>query len=110
MRRRVSHAFMAVCLAGAVVGATQAQAEAAKPWESACILKYLDPNGDGFLSIRTGPGTQYREIARVRNGDSMPVDMRKCQGKWCFAESAFTNNRRTDLQGWFHTGWCEMIP
>ncbi|MEQ6250019.1 hypothetical protein ABMC89_14085 [Sulfitobacter sp. HNIBRBA3233] len=85
-------------------------AQAAEPWEAACIMTHLDPNGDGFLSIRTGPGSQYREIARVRNGDSMPIDTRKCQGKWCFAESASINGRRTDLTGWFHTGWCQMIP
>ena len=30
----------------------------------------LDPNGDGFLSVRSGPGgPQFREIDRLYNGD-----------------------------------------
>ena len=28
----------------------------------------LDPDGDGFLAVRTGPGTGFRMIARLTNG------------------------------------------
>lgn len=28
----------------------------------------LDPRGDGFLAVRTGPGTRHREIDRIYNG------------------------------------------
>jgi hypothetical protein len=99
-----------VALAIPVGAPTAAGAQAAEPWEAACIVRYLDPNGDGFLSIRQGPGSGYREILRVRNGDSMPIDTRKCRGKWCLAESIRTNGRRLNQQGWFYTAWCEMIP
>jgi hypothetical protein len=103
---------LAFCLAAAIAatGAADLHAQAAEPWEAACIMRHLDPNGDGFLSIRTGPGTQYPEIARVVNGDSMPMDTRKCRGQWCYAESIHMNGQRRNMQGWFHTGWCEMIP
>ena len=92
------------------VAATDAHAQAAEPWEAACIMRHLDPNGDGFLSIRSGPGSNYSEILRVRNGDSMPIDTRKCRGKWCYAESINKDGRRLQQTGWVHTGWCEMIP
>ncbi|ETX14731.1 hypothetical protein OCH239_20415 [Roseivivax halodurans JCM 10272] len=94
----------------ATLGADAAQAQAAEPWEAACIMRHLDPNGDGFLSVRAGPGSQHREILRVRNGDSMPIDTRKCQGDWCYAESINKDGQRLNQTGWFHTGWCEMIP
>ena len=97
-------------LAAATLAPASVMAQAAEPWEAACIMRHLDPNGDGFLSIRSGPGSGHPEILRVRNGDSMPIDTRKCQGKWCFAESIHKNGQRLNQTGWFHTGWCEMIP
>ncbi|MGK7653768.1 hypothetical protein ACSQ76_15525 [Roseovarius sp. B08] len=102
--------FVACGLAVTTLTPADAQAQAAEPWEAACIMRHLDPNGDGFLSIRSGPGSGHPEILRVRNGDSMPIDTRKCQGKWCFAESIHKDGRRLNQTGWFHTGWCEMIP
>jgi hypothetical protein len=87
-----------------------ALAEAAQPWEAGCLVTGLDPNGDGFLSIRTGPGTGHREIARVRNGDALFLDTRECRGKWCLAEGGAVNGRQTDLRGWFYTAWCEFYP
>ena len=110
MSKTVFDPRAAAILTIAAFGATETGAQAAEPWEAACIMRHLDPNGDGFLSIRTGPGSQYREITRVRNGDSMPIDTRRCQGKWCFAESINKNGQRVNQTGWFHTGWCEMIP
>jgi len=57
---RVDVAIMAggVCLSGEVVG--------------------LDPNGDNFLSVRSGPGGQpYREIDRLFSSDAVRVCDRK---------------------------------
>jgi hypothetical protein len=31
----------------------------------------LDPQGDGFLAVRSGPGVGYRRIAKLRNGDEV---------------------------------------
>ena len=83
---------------------------AAEPWEQGCMIQGLVPNGDGFLSIRQGPGTQHREIARVRNDDALFLDRRKCQGNWCLAEGGAINNQASNITGWFHTGWCMFYP
>ena len=29
----------------------------------------LDPGGDGFLAVRTGPGADHQKIGELRNGD-----------------------------------------
>lgn len=89
---------------------TIATSQAAEPWEAGCLIKGLDPNGDGFLSIRRGPGTQHAEIARARNDDALFLDTRKCQGKWCLAEGGVIDKRETNLTGWFYTAWCEFYP
>ncbi|MEM7490168.1 MAG: hypothetical protein AAF390_13690 [Pseudomonadota bacterium] len=102
---------LALTLLAALAPTAPADAQqAAEPWEAGCLLTKLDPNGDGFLSIRRGPGSDYQEIARVRNGDALYIDTRKCQGQWCLAEGASVNGRETDLTGWFYTAWCEMYP
>ena len=85
-------------------------AQAAEPWEAGCLISGLDPNGDGFLSIRAGPASSYSEIARVRNGDALFLDMRQCQGNWCYAQGAVVNDVSTDLIGWFYNAWCEFYP
>ena len=85
-------------------------AHAAEPWEAGCKIRGLDPNGDGFLSIRRGAGTQHAEIARVHNGDALFLDTRKCQGKWCLAEGGVVNGNRSAVSGWFYTAWCEFYP
>lgn len=98
------------CLGAATLGAEVRAQGAAEPWEAGCLVQGLDPDGDGFLSVRTGPGSQYREIARVTNGDALFIDTRKCRGNWCFAEGASIDERRTTLTGWFYTAWCMMYP
>lgn len=41
----------------------------------------LDPNGDGFLSVRSGPGGKpFREIDRLHNGDT--VSLCEERGPW----------------------------
>jgi len=40
----------------------------------------LDPQGDGFLAVRSGPGVGYRRIAKLRNGDE--VFMCATAGNW----------------------------
>ncbi|MEM6383239.1 MAG: hypothetical protein AAF739_11235 [Pseudomonadota bacterium] len=88
----------------------QAVAQQAAEFEAGCLVTHLNPSGEGFLSIRRGPGTQHQEIARVHNGDALFIDTRRCQGDWCYAEGGSVNDQRVKLTGWFHTGWCEMYP
>jgi hypothetical protein len=33
------------------------------------VVAGLDPNGDGFLAIRSGPGAEFRKIGVLHNGD-----------------------------------------
>ena len=40
----------------------------------------LDPNGDNFLSVRTGPGTSFNEITRIYTNDRVSICARS--GKW----------------------------
>jgi hypothetical protein len=44
------------------------------------IVAGLDPNGDNFLAVRSGPGTQFAKIDELRTGDTV----RSCaaQGDW----------------------------
>ncbi|MEM9496799.1 MAG: hypothetical protein AAGA28_02680 [Pseudomonadota bacterium] len=106
---------MRLILRGAILAGTLAVCPALvsagdDPYAAGCLLTKLDPNGDGFLSVRTGPGSGYQEIARVNNGDALYFDTRECQGKWCRARGASVKKRETDLQGWFYTAWCEIYP
>ncbi len=94
----------------AVASPHEVGATAAEPWEAGCLLTGLDPNGDGFLSIRQGPSSKTAEIARVRNGDALFIDTRECRGKWCFARGGAVNGRETNISGWFYTAWCSMYP
>ena len=40
----------------------------------------LDPNGDNFLAVRTGPGTQFDQIDSLYTGDQIHLCDR--QGAW----------------------------
>jgi hypothetical protein len=55
-----------------------------KPQGDACNrfgkVRGLDPNGDNFLSVRTGPGTSYEEVDRIYNGNGVAICSQ--QGKW----------------------------
>jgi Caspase domain/Bacterial SH3 domain len=43
-------------------------------------VRGLDPNGDNFLSVRTGPGTGFTEVDRLYTGNG--VNICSQQGKW----------------------------
>ena len=62
----------------------QATKSVPRPAPDACSrfgkVRGLDPNGDNFLSVRTGPGTSYDEIDRIYNGDGVSICTQ--QGKW----------------------------
>ncbi|MEE2861091.1 MAG: SH3 domain-containing protein [Pseudomonadota bacterium] len=64
----------------------------------------LDPDGDGFLAVRTGPGSEYAMIGQVHNGDRVGVYDRR--GDW-YAISFGPDNRL----GWAHGTWLgNFIP
>jgi hypothetical protein len=44
------------------------------------VISGLNPHGDAFLAIRSGPGVKYRELTRLYNGDQ--VYMCGLRGDW----------------------------
>ena len=60
----------------------------------------LDPNGDGFLAVRTGPGSDYRMIDRLHNGDV--VEHITSQGPW-------RGVRYGGRKGWVHGNWLQDL-
>lgn len=58
----------------------------------------LNPNGDGFLSVRSGPGTNYRKIDELYNGDTV----RPCASEGAWNGIYYGQPRR---KGWVHGNW-----
>ncbi|WP_428688618.1 caspase family protein [Roseibium sp.] len=52
----------------------------ASPPAPRAYVSGLNPDGDNYLSLRTGPGTGYREITRLRENTQLTVLARK--GSW----------------------------
>lgn len=65
------------------------------------VVQGLDPHGDGFLAVRTGPGSQYRQIGSLYNGDHVSILDR--QGQWLYV-------RHGGLEGWSHGRWIGTAP
>jgi len=82
----------------------------------------LDPDGDGFLSVRVGPGTGYDETDRLYNGDLVHV----CEqvGSWyaviypadgrvdCGVSTSWPEAREYSGRcqaGWAHMNWIAPI-
>ena len=59
----------------------------------------LDPNGDGFLSVRNKPNAA--EIGRLHNGDKVEILGRK--GKWFKIRAV-----RSGRVGWSHSHWIHI--
>lgn len=57
----------------------------------------LDPHGDNYLSMRTGPGGEYREIDRIYNNGTR-VEVLGQSGKW-------RKVRHRGNTGWSHAGY-----
>lgn len=64
----------------------------------------LNTSGDNFLSLRSGPGTNFRELARMTTGTGMTVTGRN--GAWL--QVSLSNG----MQGWAHGKYVriEEIP
>lgn len=60
----------------------------------------LDPNGDNFLAVRSGPGSNYRKIDELHSGDRV----RTCdiKGNWVGVFYGFGGNRQS---GWVHRNY-----
>ena len=61
----------------------------------------LDPNGDGFLAVRSGPGSGHQMIGKLVNGDVVTVIT--VRGKWYGIEL------RDGSFGWSHSNWLTPL-
>ena len=65
---------------------------------AASVVAGLDPNGDGFLAVRAGPGTGYRKIDELHNGNMV----RTCAAYGAWVGVYYDQPRR---KGWVHGTW-----
>ena len=93
-----------------------------------CVLSKvvgLKSEGDGFLSVRSGPGSKYRKIDELYNGDHVLVY--DAQGPWygvlydrgkkvltSSAGCGFIGTGKRPLpypgkKGWIHSNWLEIV-
>jgi len=63
------------------------------PFEAGVAMKFVYSPGDGFLNLRTGPGSGFAIVRRMFNGDAVEIVERK--GGWV---------RVYHQSG--ETGWC----
>jgi hypothetical protein len=100
-----------------VVGGTQLDA-----CGSIAVVKRLDPAGDNFLSVRSGPGATYREIDRLKTKDNVIICGEK--GVWFAAIYPWSNKSDCKVgtpwpkrapytgpckSGWIHSKFVEII-
>ena len=64
-------------------------------------VRGLDPHADGFLAVRTGPGSGYRMIDRLYNGQKVYVFA--ARGSW--RGILYRDGKR----GWSHKNWLYQI-
>jgi len=76
----------------------------------------LKSDGDGYLSVRSGPGTQYRKIDELRNGDLVFVF--EVNGDWAgvvyktsSVRCSSTDTRQVPFKhrGWVHQNWLKDV-
>jgi hypothetical protein len=86
----------------------------------------LNPKGDGFLAVRSGPGTRYGMRDKLREGDGVYLCDGRAGSKWvaivypkpgqntseCKVSSPIA--RRIDYRGpcrfgWVHGDWIKLI-
>lgn len=93
-----------------------------------CVLSKvvgLKADGDGFLAVRSGPGTKYRKIDEIYNGDHVLVY--DGQGPWLGviydhgqkvlnsnAGCGFVGTGKRPLpyggkKGWIHSRWVKVV-
>jgi hypothetical protein len=71
-------------------------------WCATSIVTGLDPDGDGFLSVRAGPGTQYRKLDELRDGDQVST----CDSRGPWVAIVYGPSKR---RGWVHGRWLKYL-
>ncbi|WP_350335660.1 SH3 domain-containing protein [Coralliovum pocilloporae] len=81
-------------------------------------VKGLKANGDGFLAVRSGPGSSYKKLDELHNGDRVWLFDQK--GKWlgvvydvnqvdCSPISEDRPVRQKGKKGWIHSNWVKFL-
>ncbi|PLX37287.1 MAG: SH3 domain-containing protein [Hyphomicrobiales bacterium] len=80
-------------------------------------IKGLKADGDGFLAVRSGPGSTYRKLDELHNDD--PVWIFDKRGKWIgivYDTPGLSCNSTVDRpvpydgrKGWVHENWVDLI-
>ncbi len=135
MKRHWAGVLMAMGMAGAAFAGDERGARPESQWVmvggeaefDACgatgQVTGLNPKGDGFLAVRSGPGTSYKERDRLRNGDL--VIMCDESGDWigivyelgdpdrdCGTGTPIPERTAYDgpcQSGWVHRNWVQLI-
>ena len=72
------------------------------------VVAGLDPDGDGFLAVRTGPGTGYAMIGRLHDGDVVYA----CDARSPWVGILFAYPKRGEPPrpgGWVHGRWLQHL-
>lgn len=76
----------------------------------------LKAGGDGFLAVRSGPGSKYRKLAELRNGETVVVFEQRSEWAGVVYRTSnvacsATKSRPVgyERQGWVHTRWLADI-
>ena len=74
---------------------------------------------DGFLSIRSGPGSDFKALRKLKRLAIVEVDANKRRGRWVRVVDAYREvtpegqgvaHKRLPVQGWAHDGYlCDFI-
>ncbi len=78
----------------------------------------LKSSGDGFLAVRTGPGTNYKKLDEIKNGE--PLWLFEEKGDWvgvvykneflsCGAIDKDRPVPHSGKKGWVHKNWVEFV-
>lgn len=84
------------------------------------VIEGLDPAGDGFLAVRSGPGANYAELDRLYNGERVYLCNEK--GKWlgivyskqrqeCNVSTGWISTQPYTgpcKSGWVHRNWVRL--
>lgn len=72
------------------------------------VVAGLDPNGDGFLAVRAGPGTNYPKIGELHEGDV--VNTCDARGPWIGILLSYPKpGQPLGPGGWVHGRWLRPL-
>lgn len=86
-------------------------------WYTIGQVTGLKSDGDGFLSVRSGPGSSYRKLDEVYNGDKLEIYEQR--GDWLgvvyrdngedFGCSTTPRPLPYTFKGWVHRNWVKVL-